>query len=405
MTSTRAKRSVSPMSWVTHSSVASDHRRRARASSAARCSRASPRNGSSRITSAGRGRSTPRPKRTRCPSPPDTRPPASPSGVSAPCGKPPRHLVELRLGDRGREVGGRRGQPEAEVGGERSVPQVHRSDRPRPSAGAAPPARAGPSARPSTVTVARRGPVPAEQQPHQARLPRARCADDRDVLARRDRQRVRPRGSRVPPRRRGRRASGSPRRRPRPATRRGAIASAGSPSLALLGRARAARPGAASGCAAPGTCWTKQRQLVPEHRQRQRPVDGEQPRARRRARPSRAEEADEQPARRGRSRPAPAAPRPPAPRAGRRARRAPIRAADPGARAPAPAPRRASGSPPAPAARRGRSARARRRGCACADRARRRPAAATSGIASIAAASAIARTGAARVQPDERRPR
>ncbi len=50
-------------------------------------SRSSPRNGSSRITSRTPGRSSARPNRTRWPSPPETKPPPSPSGVAGPSGK------------------------------------------------------------------------------------------------------------------------------------------------------------------------------------------------------------------------------------------------------------------------------------------------------------------------------
>ena len=68
------------------SSVASRHSSRGAPATRGAGSRSSPRNGSSRITSRTPGRSSARPNRTRCPSPPETRPPPSPSGVAGPSG-------------------------------------------------------------------------------------------------------------------------------------------------------------------------------------------------------------------------------------------------------------------------------------------------------------------------------
>ena len=83
---------------------------------------------------------------------------------------------------------GRADPPEVEVVGQRSVPQLH--------AGIDPRRFTAQTIQPRPLEafaidhdLAGRRPVPSEQQAHERRLPGARRADDRDVRARRDRQR------------------------------------------------------------------------------------------------------------------------------------------------------------------------------------------------------------------------
>ena len=238
----RSKPSASPTSCVAHSSVASRQRARAVASRRWRWPRSSPRSGSSSTASRTPSRCSARARRTRWPSPPDSSPPSAPSALLADAR---RDAVELgRAHERG---DARRHRAGRDVGGQVAVPDAHLRLDPgdvRPQRGrAAAVQRAAVDRHPSVGGIGE-----AERQRHERRLARARRADERDVLARRDAQRRRAQDL----------AGGGAHGRPvehdlHPAGRALAVRRRQPRRPAPPPARRAARRGAARACAAPAT--------------------------------------------------------------------------------------------------------------------------------------------------------
>ena len=165
-------------------SVARDHCSRARRSSEALLARSSPRNGSSSMTRRAWGRPRPRPKRTRCPSPPDTSVPPSPSVVCRPSGSCSITTAKVRTSDARGETAGL-GAPELEVVDERSIPEL--DSRIHPGRLLAKCVEAHAVERSSVYEhVSGGGTVPPEQQAHERRFAGPRGSDDRDVRSRLD---------------------------------------------------------------------------------------------------------------------------------------------------------------------------------------------------------------------------
>ena len=252
-TSTRGKSAVSAMSWVTQRSVASRQRFRARCMSTLRRSRGNPRNGSSRMTSRGDGRASARAKRTRCPSPPDTSPPASPSARLRRIGQPRRDgaqvgLVQQRVDRRRRRPSTHR---RSRTSGSRPAngSTGRPTDPPTPCAGAAP----GSSRRPAARRRRAPRPRPPGASPAAGR-PGWTCPPPTGRRSRRARRARtpgrRPARSRGRPRPPGHRTAGCGRRPRRPAARAAGSRAAGSSGAPSGSSSRNVR----LRCA--GSCWT-----------------------------------------------------------------------------------------------------------------------------------------------------
>ena len=315
-----------------------------------RCSRSRPRNGSSRSTSAGSGRRRPRAETYPLPlAAREQRARLAERRLRA-IRQPPRHLVEVGVSaarPRARRATSSparrprlaaRGRFHKYTEGSTHTVRRRRASSPTASSGA-----------PSTRTSPSAGRCQPRSRPEQARLAGARGADDGDLLARGERERadledlvagrhhpdpaswIATPGARVPPPPSAARGASTP---PSSAAANGSIPSARAgggastpPPSAAGGASPVCSSGAPSGstrrkvrlrCA--GSCWTKQRELVSEHGQGQRPVDREHavPGSRAVPAPARARRNRRAAMRRGRSRPAP---RPPPPRARRQERR------------------------------------------------------------------------------------
>ena len=194
-TTTRAKACVSLTSCVIQSRVACRHMLRARVSSSRRCSRSSPRNGSSRITSrtlTGASLALPHPLPSHL-----RRGPLPRQGVFAVPQAVSEHTAEVSLidnpADRQRRVGGRTVE---EVLKERAVPELHGRIDPRGLL-----AQSFEALAMQWLTVDENVPVcrsmPSKEKPDQARLASARRANDSHVASRLDPE-INPLQDRVP---------------------------------------------------------------------------------------------------------------------------------------------------------------------------------------------------------------